>query len=86
MTKLRVTMTPPIRNEFDRARVCQTYADRLISLFGDAAKCQRAELDWQRHKPPIHHFNTFCTIARIEALIDFLPSERQTVSFIHKYE
>jgi hypothetical protein len=82
---MKITMTPPLRNAFDMARTCETYKARLMDLFGSEARIQQADLDWQRTKPPIHHFTTYCTIARIEALVDYLPSERKLISFLHHY-
>ena len=78
-------MTPPIRNEFDRARTCEKYKARLVELFGSEAAIEAAERDWRRNMQPIHHFTTYCTIARVEALADYLPSERKLVSFLHDY-
>jgi len=83
---MKITMTPPLRDQFTMASTCQAYKDRLTALFGSEALIQQAHEEWQRHKPPIHHFTTYCTIARIEALIDYLPSERGLISFLHEYE
>lgn len=82
---MKITMTPPIRNEFDRAVTCEKYKSRLLDLFGSEAAIEAADRDWHKHKPPVHHFTTYCTIARMEALSDYLPSERKLVSFIHDY-
>jgi len=52
---MKITMTPPLRNEFERARTCETYKARLMDLFGSEARIQQADIEWQRTKPPIHH-------------------------------
>ena len=83
---MKITMTPPLRNQFDMARTCDTYKERVISLAGSEEALQRMDLDYQRTKPPIHPFTTYCAIARIEALVDYLPSERKLISFLHEYE
>lgn len=82
---MKITMTPPIRDQFERARTCEKYKARLIDLFGSEAAIEAADRDWHVHKPPIHHFTTYCTIAFIEATADYLPSERRMLSFIHDY-
>jgi hypothetical protein len=82
---MKITMTPPLRDQFTMAATCGKYKARLIDLFGSEARIQQADLEWQRHKPPIHHFTTYCAIARIEALADYLPSERGLITFLHHY-
>jgi hypothetical protein len=84
---MKITMTPPIRNAFDRARTCEIYKTRLLELFNNnEAEIKLADEYCRKYMPPIHHFKTWCAIARIEALIDYLPSERAMVDFIHEYE
>ncbi len=84
---MKITMTPPIRNEFDRARTCEIYKARLLELFNNnEAEIKAGDEFCRQYTPAIHHFKTWCTIARIEALVDYLPSERAMVTFIHEYE
>ena len=83
---MKITMTPPIRNEFDRARTCEIYKTRLLELFNNETEIKAGDEFCHKYNPPIHHFKTYCAIARIEALADYLPSERAMVTFIHEYE
>jgi len=84
---MKITMTPPIRNEFDRARTCEIYKNRLLELFNNSeAEIKAGDEFCRKPLPRVHHFKTWCMVARIEALADYLPSERAMVTFIHEYE
>lgn len=79
-------MTPPLRNEFDRAATCEKYKARLIQLHGSEAAIEQSYRQWCIARPAVHHYTTYNAIARIEALADYLPSERHLISFLHEYE
>lgn len=84
---MKITMTPPIRTAFERASIETVYTTRLLELFGNEANARKAHDEWHRlHQPPVHHWLTYNAIARIEAGIVFLPSERKNVSFIVEFE
>lgn len=83
---MKSTLTPPIRCGDEREEIERTYTTRLCDLFNGEANVEAADRDWNnQHRPPVHRFKTFCTIAFIEATADLLPSERKIVSFIHRY-
>ena len=85
---MKITLTPPIRTAFERASIEGVYRNRLLDLFDNSVqKAKDAHDEWHRaHQPPIHHWTTYNTIAKIEACSVLLPSERQGVSFIVEFE
>lgn len=83
---MKVTLTPPIRTQFERASIEGAYLNRLTDLFGNEANAKQAHDQWHiSHQPPIHHWTTYNAIARIEACSALLPNERVGVSFIVEF-
>jgi len=71
---------PPMHGHFDAARIESIYHDRLQELYerNDAMM----EIEYKAHcdaakEPPISRWKTFNAIARIEALRDVKPAQRQ---------
>ena len=84
---MKTTLTPPIRTAFERASIEGVYRNRLLELFGDVASAKKAHDEWHSlHQPPIHPWTTYNAIAKIEACVALLPSERKGVSFIVEFE
>lgn len=76
--EMTVKLYPPLRQQFDMARREQVYKTRLLELFNGSVKEAREAHDaWVLHRPPIHHWVTWNTIAMMESVCDMLPSERQ---------
>jgi hypothetical protein len=77
----------PIRDQFTMAATCETYRARLMELFNNnEAEIKAGDEFCRKHMPKVHHLKTWCAIARIDALVDYLPSERGLISFLHDYE
>lgn len=82
---MQVKMNPPIRNEFDRVRIETKYLSRLLQLFGSVNNIQHHD---NLHQQSVDiKFVAYCATARAEALHgeNFLPSERQSIQFVHNY-
>ncbi len=84
---MKITLTPPLRNAFERAAMEQTYQARLLDLCGSETRAKQLHDEWHRlHQPPIHPWLTWNAIARIEANINLLPSERKLTSYVVEFE
>lgn len=83
---MKTTMTPPLRNAFDRAVIEQKYQARLLELFGSEVAALEAQDEWRRlHNPIFHHWPVYNKIAHEEAVAGMLPSEKKLVSFILEF-
>ena len=80
---MKITMTPLIRNAFERAAMEEKYKARLIELFENEVNAFMAHNEWhQRHQSVFHRWYVYNQIAHIEACHGLLPSEKKLVSFI----
>jgi hypothetical protein len=73
---LTIKLIPPLRTQFDMARMEQVYHDRLLDLYERNMDALEREYRAQNSNP-ISRWKTFNKIAMIEATIDLLPYERK---------
>jgi hypothetical protein len=74
---MKITIYPPLRDQFTMAAMENTMKTRLLELHQNEEFARKAHDEWQRFKPPIHHWTTYLAIARIETYAGLLPSERR---------
>ena len=80
---MKITMTPPIRNAFERAAMEEKYKARLIELFENEVNAFMAHNEWHKKNQSVfHRWYIYNQIAHIEACQGLLPSEKKLVSFI----
>jgi hypothetical protein len=80
---LIVKLVPPLRSQFEMARIDNVYRERLFDLYERNLTPLMAEYNAHciardaGREPVISRWKTFNTIAMIEATIDLLPHERK---------
>ena len=80
---MKITMTPPLRNAFERAAMEEKYKARLIELFENEVNAFMAHNEWYKGRQSVfHRWYVYNQIAHIEACHGLLPSEKKLVSFV----
>ena len=70
----------------EKKKVENVYTERLLDLFGSAAKAAEAKEQWKRlNEPPVHPWVNYTKIAQMEATAGLLPSEKRMCCFIVKF-
>lgn len=71
-----------IDDETKKKRVEDAYAERLLELFGTAAKAVESKAQWDKlGRPPLHHWLVYNRIAQSEATFELSLSEKGLAHF-----
>lgn len=84
---MKVTITPPLRCDWEMATMQDKYEQKLLQAFGSEQVVKAAEWDWRYHGcGPSHKYFSAWLNAIGAALENYTPSEVKITRIYHTYD